>query len=382
MKKKIVFFTAVTAALAIGITSLVSADLIPTSLLPSKNGEYGVQEGVTYKRPGISEKRGLINSIDPVTNKAAKDLTNEVVGLTEKRIKMDLDSNDITLTFNTVARNGKSILIPPASHKPGTQYSIFHHPKLELIEFNGSIYTVDIDKQRFGKILNDTHGDLTIEKAKEISNTPRNDGEDPFIWWGSRPNVNPDATKMVFFSNRGDKEQLWLKDLETGAEKPLELKQLSSKGWINNNEFIASDFGETVKYNVLTGEKTKIADDVIALAVDSSTVILQKEVGNLLFVNFETKEEKEYRYDGLNLVNHIAVLDGNNHIAFINQPDRNKGLYELFVVNKQDLSTKNLRYTEGETLYPRWIDTDNLLLNIHNTITQEDKSVFINVKDL
>jgi hypothetical protein len=363
--------------------SVVSAAGNPWNLFSKQKANLGVKDGVVYQKPDNQQRKDVVNSIDPKTNKASKQLFNQAPGLLKKEIQMNLDGNDIILTFNYVKQKGKAIALPLPGHKPGAGYQLFPYPNSskELMEFEGSIYVLDLEKGSIEKLLHDITGPYSIQEAKQKSKQKVEEG-DPFVWWGSRPSVNPSGTKMVFYTNRSGEGQIWVKDLVTGDERSLMKSALTVKGWASDTEFIASSFSEALKVNIETGKSISFGD-AGTFEISFPYLIVQKNEGSLSFINLNTGEEKVYSKDRLGFVNNMASLAGLSTIAVLNQLDGTKPLFNLFIIDPSDFSTKILDIPSDKiALAIRWLDKNTLLLTIRDQTTNDEESVFVDIDQL
>jgi hypothetical protein len=323
---------------------------------------------------GNQQRKDVVNSIDPKTDKASKQLFNQAPVLLKIERQMNLDGNDSILTFNYVKQKGKAIALPLPVHKPGAGYQLFQYPNssTELMEFEGSIYVLDLEKGSISKLLHDITGPHSIQEAKQKPKQKVEEG-DPFVWWGSRPSVNPSGTKMVFYTNRSGQDGIWVKDLVTGDEHFLMTSALTVEGWASDTEFIANSFSEVLKVNIETGELNSFGD-VGTFEVSLPNLIIQKDVGSMLFKNLNTGDERTYSQEGLGRVNHMATLDGLSTIAVLNQPDPMQPYYNLFIIDPSDFTTKFLDIpTDKILLAIRWIDKNTLLLTVQNQTTNDEE---------
>jgi hypothetical protein len=386
MKKSFVIASG-TAIVAVVLTvGAVSASINPWSIFTKVQGSVVLEEGVTFQPPSNQDKANMVKSIDPVTGKPAMQLQNKAEGLITKTIKMNHDGFSIDLEFDYVNRNGKIVLIPRSFHKPGAVYgAVISIPNTNknVFEFEGSLYTVDVEKGNIEKLLKDQVSGYSIEDTKVISKQPSPNGGDPFVWWGSRPSINPQGTTLVFFTNRSGKEEVWVKDLISGEEKALIQGAMTPEGWINEEEFVASQFGSFLKIHAKTGESENLGE-LFSVAVSSPYLVGQKSSGAIEIIDLSNGSSKTLKHESLARASSVAISDKNLYVGILGQPVPEKPKFELLIVNVKDLTTKKLDIPEGKVARSlQWQDDKTVLVNIYElTSRDQEETIVVDIEKL
>jgi hypothetical protein len=378
--KKLIIIIGFSLLLTVVAITVVSASGSPWNLFSKLKANLGFKDGVIYQKPDNQQRKDVIKSINPETNNASMQVFNQAPGLFKKEIQMNLDGNDIILTFDYVKQNNINVALPLPDHKPGAGYQLYPYPNSskELIEFDGSIYVLDIEKGSIQKLLHDITGTYSIQVAKQISKQKVEEG-DPFVWWGSRPSVNPSGTMMVFYTNRSGVDEIWVKDLLSGDERPLLKSVLTVKGWISETEFIASSFSEIIKVNVETSESISFGD-AGAFEISFPNLVYQLDVGSILFENLNTGEVRSYSKEELGRITQMATWEGHSIIALINQPDRSQPQFKLYTIDSGDFMTKKIDIpTDKVPLAIRWINKNTILLIVQDQNTNDEESLFVDI---
>jgi len=251
-----------------------------------------------------------------------------------------------------------------------------------IVEHEGILYVANILDEEIKPLLKDQMDDYSLKDAIEQSLQLRDDGNDPFVWWGSRASVNPSGTIMAFFTNRSGESEIWMKNLTNGEEEKLLNSHMKVKKWINDVEFIASESHDVFRFNILTRKKDYFGKSS-TFDVSDRYVVLQEKDGLLDFHNLDNNEHKQYESPGFNYVRAIATLENSAWIAVLNQLKRESIHAELYLINTEDFTTKVLEIPDPFiALVIEWKSKDELYLVAEDRVTQIQETKIINTNDL
>jgi len=117
------------------------------------------------------------------------------------------------------------------------------------------------------------------------------------------PRVSPDGSRLLFFSNRGGQEQLWVQDLATGGLEQVSRGNARQSAWSPDGNSVAygTDHGLFVQ-DLMTGEVMVVRPDLLAsgpvFSPDGREVAfhgrLQQKSGDLYF---PVRRSQLYRFD-------------------------------------------------------------------------------------
>lgn len=385
MKKSFVAAAGTAIAAAVLVVGAVSASVNPWSQFTKSEGPVDRKEGVVYQPPSNRDKADLVKSIDPVTDKPTHRLQNKAEGLVTKTIRMNHDGYSVDLEFDYVSRNGMIVLLPRSSHKPGAGYSAIvplPNTNKSVIEFEGSLYVVDVEHDTIDKLLKDQVGGYSIEEAKAKSKQPSASGGDSFVWWGHRPSINPSGTILVFGTTRSGRDEVWVKDLASGEEKAFIQGAINPVGWVNDQEFVASSFGHLQKIHVGNGNSESLGD-MNPFAVSSPYLVGQQSGGAVEFVDLSTGDSRTLKHESLVRVSGIAISVQNLSVAILCLPNPQTPKHELLVVNMKDLTTKRLDVPEGKVGHTmHWQDDQTLLLTLSDLQTRDEETIVVEIEKL
>lgn len=251
-------------------------------------GTILVQNYIITKIPGEKERNEVINSIDPVTGVPLKSL-GPAIPLNKEdyeqiSIDTEIDGESVALTFDVVYKDKQPVIITN-NDKP---YLIFPIPysKQTVIQYRENLYIVDVEEKTMNRALLDEVGPYEMEDTAHRINQKQLGAS---LVWGTYPSFSPDGRNMVYYTNRDlafgemSNGELWLKDWETDEERFVSRWISPIIGWGKDNElFVAytTDFDgkEIIKINVITGEETTIANQIITYGFSYPYFIFQKNL--------------------------------------------------------------------------------------------------------
>lgn len=338
--------------------------------------------------PGVKEKQEFAKSFDPVTAQPTTKLKNKGYNkeLKTATIEFKEDGNSVELTFDYIEDNGKySIFKNP--DKVG-QYIITPIPnsKLNLLEFYGSVYTLDMKAKQIKKFLKDEVNNYNIKDALKYG-----PGK---IYWGSNINVSPQGTKVIFMTNRKgigtNSENLdvyyetWVKDIVTGEEKPVNsYSYIEVLTWESENSVILNRNFSAIRLNVENGKEEVLVEDTELLAASFPHLVYYKPGQVPVVLNL--KDHTEKAVDGIkyDLLCNFVSTQGVNKVIIAASPKRTESTRDLVVLDLETLEYKVLR-DDGDRTLLRYsiVDSDTILVTVGRKSTGEEETYTIKIREL
>jgi len=351
------------------------------------------QQGILISDPVANDKQELIDSIDPKTGQPTKEIDYKIInGQKEvKKMLFNHDGKSTELTFSYVKNNGMYNII----NEPGKyteQYFVTQMPKSKknIIEFNDSIYLLDIENSSISKLLKDEVDGYDIKKAIAYSE------EKGVITWASNPSFNLYGTKMVFYTQRnvlkdGDSNgEFWVKDLLTGDEKFLCKKNFSVLGWDTEDNLYVDSFGSLEKINANNGESRIIVPKSSVCALSYPYILYQVERGHLNIVNLVTNKETEFKHEALYRVGFFRVNKEADSpwILMLNIPESDESLntmpkLNVVFLNLKTMETKVLPEPSNSQIRDcNWMGEGIVLVNVWDKSINSEITYTININGL
>ncbi|WP_127508034.1 hypothetical protein [Paenibacillus humicus] len=386
MKKKAFLFSGIVLILAAGAGAAYGT-------YPDKvQGSLKVFDGVIFSETDQAAQKDIIDSIDPVSGKAAKEHPSKAAKLTEagievdknkkeKTIDFDFDGKKTKLKFSSVANGKKEVVLP--NSEEGYQLTPIANQSGYVLDYNGSLYGLDIAEGKIAKMLSDTVGEYdreTLEK-KQIENLP--------LVWGGRARVNPKGEFMIFFSNREAVEngrgdgQLWVKNFKTQEQFPAFSGGYEFIGWGEGNQaFIRSQ--DTIFGIDLENRKQSIVQDHVSPeSVVSYPYLVIPELKSVKVASLTSKKELSL-VEGIGRVDMILADIASPKFAMLNFPDPTSFNTNIIVVtDPENAATKVISPDAGSVIETfSWIDSENLLVVALKKGTTAQVSYVVNINKL
>ncbi|MGM8215345.1 TolB family protein [Bacillaceae bacterium W0354] len=307
---------------------------------------------------------------------------NHSESILRKTLPMQHDGHDVELTFEYKIEKGEPVILPkPPSEKKQYQVTPIPNSDKSIIEFEGSLYSLDLKNGKIEILLNDEYKGQTFSEMKkgliQESNNPN-----AFVWWGTRPSVSPDGSHLIFNTNRRQgEEQVWFKDLTTGEERPItSLSTINVIGWVSNQEFIGESFSEIFHVNV-KNDSILSYGQATSIGVSHSYVVIQQELGSIQIIDLDKETNHTFVDDQLNRVSHMTLYEHSPWIALVNMPDERTPLYELLVINLEELKIKRFDINKKQIpIVLKWLDSDTLLLTVKDERTEKEEKIKVDIK--
>jgi len=389
MRKQIRTAAVAAAGLLLALSAGVAwADLSGLDLWGAgRQGVYLAWDGAALRAPGIIEKNKVAASVDTRSGLAAESaiVTPEAGEAREISLKLQADGISEILDFAYIEDAEGHTTVLPA---PGLGYTAENIPgsRQALISYKASIYLLDLDKPALSKFLQDQAGGYDINKRPKAAgeSTP------PMVIWGERPSVNPQGTKVVFWTNRSvvnsgnPNGENWVKDLRTGEEKRIFGDGYTLMGWDNLDRFYLSR-GNSGLYMIdaRTGSAKRLLSSAAVAAVSGSYLIYQPGDGKLVVRNLPGSTGRTFTDAGLNHVRSMAASPGSPWAAVISAPERSSSLSTLILINMETLEHRTMKEPDGYSIVSvSWQDAEMLLVHMQKKNSWEEKTYFIPVNQL
>ncbi|SFS76640.1 hypothetical protein [Paenibacillus sp. BC26] len=241
------------------------------------------------------------------------------------------------------------------------------------MEIDGNLYDVNVYENKIGKLLKDQIGDYDISKINEEQI------EGNSVVWGSDASVNPDGTRLVFFSNRNSftaknlNGQMWKKDLLTGIEEPVVEGGYHIIGWGKSNEIYIKRSDQIFKVDLDTNKESEIITFSLNEAISFPYLIHQSDYGSVNITNVDTMIVKVLKIESLNQINFIRTVDGSSWAMISFSPDRAKPESTIAILNMETSEVRQLDEPENSFVIDgRWLNEHQLLINTRTRGSDEE----------
>ena len=257
IKRKIfaIILTAVIAGFAM-------AGYEAVNLLFIQNNEIGINVtkvgGILSELISNKDKKEISESIDPVTGAPQVEVPAKIITIGENNVLNKQTSNNkfttsfnyktvtYDFTFDYAEENGKKYILP----NPERGYRLVAIPNSDnyLVEEQNNIFIVDPYKETINIFVKDAVAGFSYEellKKHSLDFRPN---------WASHPFINPEGTKMLFYTNRAGEsiDCIWVKDILTGEETPIKGTSASFDvlDWRDNRYAYVSSFREILEIDM------------------------------------------------------------------------------------------------------------------------------------
>ncbi|MFF2089520.1 hypothetical protein [Paenibacillus sp. NPDC058174] len=376
--KYIIVGTLVLSAILVGF---VFAQQNSWDLFKRSDGFIIAQDDVVVKLVGEKEKKEIVDSLDPLSNRPTKVLDSKSIQNenTTHNVRLQEDGLDDELVILTAKKNGKSIALP----NPDRGYTVTNVPGTEqaIIGYNGSLYLLDIsnDQAQIKKFLMDqVQG---YDKNKIMKRATEKEGE--FVLWGTEPSVNPKGTKVVFSTNRSSENdgELWVKDLISGKEKSI-----GSPGavlaWDDQDHVYLQSGPLTVQRNTDSGESTTLLSDwVNSVTISYPYMVYSPDENKLIIQNLKSKEEKSVGLNGV--VRKIVSTPQGLCFAMMMLLDATAPGMEIIILNAETGEIKTIKEPKNAFFEEiSWLDAEHLLIATREPGTTNQSTYEVNIHKL
>ncbi len=386
MKKKAFLFSGIVLILAAGAGAAYGA-------YPDKvQGSLKVFDGVIFSENDQAAQKAIVDSIDPVSGKAAKQhephsarLTDAGIEVdknkTEKTIAFDLDGKKIQLKFSSVQNGKKEVVLPDSGE--GYVLTPIANQSGYILGYDGSLYGLDLASGTISKILSDTVGGYDREtlKKKKIEDLP--------LVWGDRARVSPKGDFMIYFSNReavqngqGD-GQLWVKNLKTQEEFPAYSGGFEFLGWGKENQAFIRSQNTIIGVDLENRKQYVVQNNVSLESVIAYPYLVSPELKSVKVVNLDSKKELSL-VEGVGRIDMILADHTSSKFAMLNFPDPTSFNTNLIVVSDpENAASKVISPDAGYVVDTfSWIDSENLLVVALKKGTTDQLSYVVNINNL
>lgn len=390
MRKSVVLTIVAVSAILVGVGSILSAKS------PKFSGVLRISDGVIYSDADLKTKKSISNSIDPVTAIPTKKFTPDVYNLNDdltvteagtkkqKKIKFDLDKKKALLSFEYIEKDDKIVEIPNEDN----DYRVISIPNStkNILEYNDSLYSLDLVHGSIENLLNDTYEGYTQEalRTKEEKQHIANFS----LTWAERATINPNGKYLLFFSNRNDiatgnsggSGQIWVKDLQTNVETPIYNSWVEVAGWGLDNKVYVKDFDRLIEIDYVHHTSSIVKENSSVVLTVAYPYVIDAQLGEIVVSNLRTGTSTTYS-DGIGRVDMIVPNNAKTQVAMLNMGNPNKGGYEIVVI-------KNFEKMEVQKIQPdtdydfdnlSWIDDHRLMAISRKLGSIEQKSYVVDV---
>lgn len=244
-----------------------------------ENGIKQVQENILVDLPSKKDKQAVVDSIDPKTgaptlNLEAKADEKEVL---KKKFTTEDTGNNLDIPYVTNGEKDVAIYDPVTTIQavpiPGTDEY--------LVNFDSTIYITDWKNGKLKKFLKD---EVKSYKKDDFMKTRY----DQAPIWGYQPLFNPSGKYVLFQTNRcmanGDYNgETWVKDMDTGDEKPVISGCPQIIGWIDDATPVFS--GQQIfAVNIKTLEKKILCDEQHTATFAGNHIAFQDNPGSITLI--------------------------------------------------------------------------------------------------
>ncbi len=362
---------------------------------PSKlPGSLKFWDGVIYSEQDQITKKEISDSIDPVTGKSTKEFNIKSGQLSkdgsleiddkknEKTIEFNMDGKELRLKFHYVLKSNKNIVLP--NSEEGYQLSPIPNSDQYLIEYNGSLYQLDIKNSKITKVLSDQVDafEYTTLKNKKVEDLP--------LAWGERPYYSPNGDYLIYYSNRnavkngGGNGQLWVKNFKNNNEKAVYDGGFEFAGWGESSQVFIRDNNKLVEINLEDSSNKVIQDNVALETLVVYPFVIAPELGNINITDMKTNETHSIN-EGVGRADMLLADPSGSHIAIKNYPDPNSFDTNILVLDdlKNAASFKKISPDDGYVIDSfSWVDSENLLVVVIKKGTIEQSSYLVNINEL
>lgn len=347
----------------------------------SKEGVYKSIFGVLVELPNQKQKEKVVKSIDPITGRPTIKLekmrpVNEMKQTMTIPFHHDRISDQLDISY--VIRDGKPYFINDRS------FYIHQKPSVDvaILEYEFSLYTVDLEQRKISKLLKDQVNGLDIEKDFLASKNKRQ-GFVPK--WGVAPEMNNSGTKMLFYRylKEGEPGQIWVKDLLSGDEKPIYTGPFTFVGWGKDSLAYIEDSGQIIEINLETGEyRVKVERTISSSTVVDPYLLYQENRGELTIVHLDTNERNVFDRVKVGRVGFMKPNEKNNTVILYHSPNY-KLDYELIVLHLDTLQFVVIPPPENvEIMDAEWHTEYSFLVHTRELGIKDEKTYLIDLNQL
>lgn len=340
-------------------------------------GVWLAWKGTALQAPGILDKNAVAASVDSKSGEPSVQAPvrgEHDVQTIEVQLQTDGRSETLTFRYQEDGRGGLIVLPDPEAGYvpepvPGTRQT--------LIAYKASIYLLDADKKTLSPFLKDVSGGYDRSRRPKAAG----DSNPPMIVWGERPSVNPEGTKMVFWTNRNIVKdgnpggENWVKDLRTGAEARLFGEGHAVLGWDGQGRIVISrGNGGVYAVDAGSGSAERLLSSAATSALAAPYLLFQPEDGKLAVRDLRSGAQRVWSGAGLGRVRTLSPGPG-IWAAVINAPDRTSSVSSLIVINAETLEYRRLDEPGGYAIVSvTWTDEETMLVHLQKRGSWEEKT--------
>lgn len=228
------------------------------------------------------------------------------------------------ISLEYIKSSNGNVVLPCISEDSSCAFADLKGEPIDLIEYNLSIYSVDIMKGILNPLLledDEYSKDFVDNAVKGIS------AEDFQLVWGTNPQPNLHGDRFTYFSNRnalkgGESKggELRLKNMDTGADSSLGEIGFECLGWDKNDQVYYSSFNhDIVAIDTNDGSVRTILSDADPDSVLLYPAILSaKSIIGFDVYNMETRTTRTITNEQLADINILAGNPGGTAVLFEN----------------------------------------------------------------
>ena len=388
MKRKQLLLIGSIVVIALGVAS-VAFGALPTKIM----GSLKIFDGMIYSEQDQMSKKQIADSIDPVTGKPTEEFTVRTGELRKdnslevsniqnrKSIEFNMDGKKATLNYYFVKSGQKNVVLP--NSEENYQLTSIPNSGQYVMDYNGSIYQLDIESSKLTKILSDNvkEYEYSTLKSKKVEGLP--------LIWGERPHFSPNGEYMIYYSNRNAVKdgkgngQLWMKGLKDNIEEPVYDGGFEFAGWGQSNEVFIRDGSNLVEINLEERSSRVVQENISPEAMVAYPYIISPELGEINLSRVDSKDTRSIH--GVGRADMLLVDPSGQHIAIKNYPAPESFDNNILILDSVGTSET------FKTIYPEdgyiidtisWINTDNILVVTIKKGTIEQYSYIVNIKEI